>query len=916
MAKLSADKTYVIVEKGDTLSEIARDYAGGASNYKKLAAINNISNPDLIYINQKIKLTSSGGSSTSKTNNSNKPTIKQFGLLSTDDTTLFATWEWNKSKTASYNVLWTYDTGNGVWFSDGIKSNKVEADAPELSRQSTYKIPTGAKKVRFKVKPISETEKKNNKEVNVWTAEWSSYDGAVKTTWTDSTPLETPGTPEVTIEKYTLTASLSNLTIDVTGIEFEIVKKDPVSKTFKPFGKTGKATIVRGYVSYSCTVDAGGEYMVRCRAYKETNVSDWSAYVTDLITIPAVSSGITTIRASSETSVYLEWGEATAADSYEIEYTTKKEYFNGSNEINSQGDIKGTSYTMSGLETGKEYFFRVRAINEQGESAWSEPKSVVVGSDPEPPTTWSSTTTAITGEEVILYWVHNSEDGSVQTSAQLELDIDGTIDTYTLSDKDYENSIIKYTALSEDDLKDGKTHSCILKTTAYEEGSKIKWRVRTAGITKVYSDWSVQRLVDIYSTPTLSLYMTDADANDIDVLTTFPFYIRGVAGLTATQSPIGYHLAITANETYETTDNVGNSKVVNAGEQVYSKYFDTFEALLVEFTPGNIDLENNIGYTVTGVVSMNSGLTAKASLTFTVNWADIEYEPNASIGIDPDSLTASIRPYCDDRRIVTRKVTESNGVYTVTEETLDSVYGELIPGAKTVTGEPVYSGTTADGELVYYCTVEEVTPVTDVYLSVYRREFDGSFTELASGLDGAKATTITDPHPALDFARYRIVATSKTTGAVSHYDPPGYPVGGVAVIMQWNEAWSSFETTEEDALEQPAWSGSLLKLPYDIDVSDATDPDVEMIEYIGRSHPVAYYGTQRRQTSTWSVVIEKDDKETLYGLRRLANWLGDVYVREPSGSGYWAHVVVSFEQQHVELTVPVTLTITRVEGGI
>ena len=44
--------------------------------------------------------------------------------------------------------------------------------------------------------------------------------------------------------------------------------------------------------------------------------------------------------------------------------------------------------------------------------------------------------------------------------------------------------------------------------------------------------------------------------------------------------------------------------------------------------------------------------------------------------------------------------------------------------------------------------------------------------------------------------------------------------------------------------------------------------------------------------------------------------MGDCYVREPSGSGYWANVTVSFSQKHCELTIPVTLNLTRVEGGI
>ena len=51
-------------------------------------------------------------------------------------------------------------------------------------------------------------------------------------------------------------------------------------------------------------------------------------------------------------------------------------------------------------------------------------------------------------------------------------------------------------------------------------------------------------------------------------------------------------------------------------------------------------------------------------------------------------------------------------------------------------------------------------------------------------------------------------------------------------------------------------------------------------------------------------------------VRRLAAWTGDVYVREPSGSGYWANVTVSFSQKHCEVVIPVTLDIKRVEGGM
>jgi hypothetical protein len=895
--KVDTDRPHVLVEKGDTLTEIAQAYAGGYSKYKQLAAINKIANPDRIYVGEKIYLTqaaASGGSTSSTTTTSSGPTkatINQFGLLSTKDDVLFATWTWERSNTASFKVLWTYDTGNGIWFEGSNSTINIDKDAPEMARQSTYSIPANARKVRFKVKPISAKKKTNNTETSYWEAQWSDVQ-----TYTDSTPLETPSIPTVTIDKYKLTATLDNLTIDATGIEFEIVK-DNAATSFN----TGKATIVTGHVSYSCTVDAGSDYKVRCRAYKGSDYSDWSAYSNNEGTMPAAPSGITSIKSTSKTSVYLEWGTVNSATSYDIEYTTEKRYFDGSDGTTTKNGIETNHFELTGLESGDEYFFRVRAVNKDGASAWCEPKSVTIGEKPAAPTTWSSTTTAITGEVLNLYWVHNAADGSSQTYAELELIIDGIKETHTIENDRSE------------DEKD-KTSVYFIDTTKYQEGTKILWRVRTAGVTLVYGDWSIQRTVDIYAPPTLELQLTDADKNSLSTVTAFPIRVYGLPG-PKTQAPTSYHLTITSNEVYETVDNIGNPKTINRDQAVYSQHFDISTALDVILSAGDIDLENNVTYTVTCVVSMNSGLTKEASLEFNVTWEDQSYEPNAEISVDEETYTAAIRPYCSTYSVANHVVAYNSGAYTITDEIVDYVYGEIINGATTPTGEQVYSGTSAEGEELYFCKVESYVPVDDVTLAVYRREFDGSFTELATGLENAKFTTIIDPHPSLDFARYRIVATSKTTGAVSFNDLPGYPIGGIATIIQWDEVWTSFETSETAALEQPPWSGSLLKLPYNIDISDSSQPDVALVKYIGRSHPVAYYGTQRGSASTWNMAIRKDDKETLYALRRLANWMGNVYVREPSGSGYWANIKVSFSQKHRDLIIPVTLNVSRVEGG-
>ena len=93
--------THTVV-KGDTLWGIAEKYFGDGTKYKQLAAINGIQNPNLIYVGQVIKLSDSGGTSSTTSTNSNNPIITAFGEQSNAENTLFATWAWSKSHTASY----------------------------------------------------------------------------------------------------------------------------------------------------------------------------------------------------------------------------------------------------------------------------------------------------------------------------------------------------------------------------------------------------------------------------------------------------------------------------------------------------------------------------------------------------------------------------------------------------------------------------------------------------------------------------------------------------------------------------------------------------------------------------------------------------------------------------------------------
>lgn len=782
-------------------------------------------------------------------------TITTFGIQSETDRTVQAFWTWpdkQTSQTENYKYAWDYYL-DGNWFKGDHNTT--------TNKYSTYDAPSNAIQVRFRVIPIAKKRKVRGKMTAYWTAAWTAYQQYAFSSNPPSKP-RTP--PSIEVKDYTLTAKLSNLDVNATSIQFKVVQDD--TTVFKTSDTTIRTET--NSAQYSCLISPGHSYKVACRSVRDDMYSDWTEFSDSASTIPAAAAKITVCRANSKDSVYLEWNEVPTATSYDIEYAIKESYLGVSNSSTTASTTDATpKYIITGLEPGQEYFFRVRAKNKEGESGWAGVASVVIGKEPIAPTTWSSTTTAITGEALNLYWVHNAEDGSQMSYAEVGVKLDSANEEFFTVEQNQDlklvidGAVISWsTPTREDTEEEGENHTrvCFVDTSKSREGAKIAWRVRTAGITKNYGDWSIERVVDVYAPATLAVEVTDSDSNVLSKITSFPFYISALAG-PASQAPIGYQLTITSNSAYETIDDIGNTKLISKGEAVYSKYFDVSQALLVEFSANNIDLENNVEYIVSCTVTMNSGLTAEGTTSFTVAWTDVGYEPNAEIGIDYDNLTALIRPYCEDEN------------------------GNLID---------------------------------DLYLSVYRREFDGSFTEIIKNVDNSDSLFVTDPHPALDYARYRIVATGKTTGAVSYYDVPGYPVGETAIILQWDEEWSTFDTTNEDELAEPTWSGSLLKLPYNVDVSDKYSADVSMIEYIGRKHPVSYYGTQVGSTATWNVAIEKTDEETLYALRRLAIWMGNVYVREPSGSGYWANVNVSFSQKHLDLTIPVTLNITRVEGGM
>lgn len=783
------------------------------------------------------------------------PTIDWFALDAGTTRSMFCTWSFDRADTSNYEVKWEYDTGAGGW--------RIGTQGTTTNKQSDYSAPENAKKVRVSITPKSDN--------------WSDGQTASREYDFSNNPPELPPIPSFDIDELdVMTIELTNIqnTINANTIEFAIYQDD----TFKY--RTGTATINQEarYCKFTTTVDPGHKYKVRCRAVRGTIYSGWTDYTDNDLSTPVAPSDITTLRSQKiseqqavQYAVFVEWPDVQSAKNYLVEWATNIEYFD-TGEASSQTTEEGAGprLLVTGIELGHEYFFRVASLNEKGKSKTYTPiKSVKLGTRPAAPTTYSNVNSCILGEDLKLYWIHNSTDGSIETTARIH---------FTIIDSAHPEleptEIIKVVSNDRPEEEKTKTSVYVINTDDPEwatvgAGYIIKWKVQTAGVIAEYSEWSVEREVNVYAPPELSLDVVDNNGNSIEEINTFPFYISLLSEPPA-QTPISYYIEVVALQAYQTVDEVGKVKMVSIGDKVYQKYYDPQDnpwRFLLEMTPGNIDLENNIQYAINATVSLNSGLSASSTKTISVYFDEVFYDVFAEVIINKDTYEASIHPYCNQ---------------------YDEVEGEIV------------------ASLVENCT-----------LAVYRKEYDGTFTLIESGVANEENLFVTDPHPSLDYARYRVVATMNDTGAISYADIPPVKYKESAIIIQWAEEWSSFNSDNEGSgVVEPAWSGSLLKLPYNIAISENNNMDVSLINYVGRKRPVSYYGTHLGETATWNVEIPKDDKETLYAIRRLSIWTGDVYVREPSGTGYWANVSVSYSIKYSDLVIPVTITITRVEGGI
>lgn len=646
-----------------------------------------------------------------------------------------------------------------------------------------------------------------------------------------------------------------------------------------------------GYSSWA-TLASNAEW-----ATVSINVAAPSGPTYDLSRPTALKAEDTTVEGSDEGRAKLTWsGTFATGDTYDIQWTELADNF-ADNAIaaiqsgrfayeDSGGGV--CAYTVTNLEMGRTWYFRVRRTNEHGNSnwatcsngAWKQSDDVARVTFPDAPeaipeehltapTVVTTPMSCETGDSVMLAWTHNSEEGTTQTAYQIELTdtYEGTSSTTTIS---------------------GGADGAYALETEYPDGTTLTWRVRTQGVDpSAWSPWSRMQTIGVWSVPVAAVEVTGLTD---ETLTSYPITITATSsGTSALNQPISWWMAMESVNAYTAVGMDGEDLEIAVGDVLWTYGTDATQSGFdpgeceVEVTGDMVSLAAGQTYRVRVGCTTAQGLRAEASpVEFGVEWSGDVPEPLATVDFDLSDYCCRIWPACYD---------------------VDDSTGEA--------SDTLTSGVT---------------------LAVWRVESDGSTVLVARGIPNDGDSFVIDPHPLFGTQWYRIVATATATSLQSSLDQP-IECEIPYVVIQWDESWNvpngvdvngteGADSDTDDANADVTYTGMSVELPYNLEMDESHRPDVALHEYAGRRHPVSSYGTQLGETMTLRADLMKGrNDDVIRLLRELQTARTDCFVRDPVGNAWWANVTVRMTHSYDSSAVGVSLEITRVEppsgeGGV
>lgn len=703
----------------------------------------------------------------------------------------------------------------------------------------------------------------------------------------------------ITAAGFTVTATVDDAGTNVPGAYMEVY--------LERFSKMGEenyiliGTIANGASSktINCTEDITGEtgYAIHVRnvtADGHSMTSDYFNYATSMASAPTFNALDPT---TTDGKVYLQWVNNWAdATGVIIAWTDDPDNWMSNEEPNTyEINEIASSWFITGLETGRKWYFRIRNVREvddsQTLSPWSAELDINLASAPVVPSLELSDETITENGMVTAYWSYVSSDGTGQIAGNIvEATYSGGVWTYG-------RSVGSTTTEQHIDIK--------AKDQGWTNGSTIYLALQTRAGSGGLSEYSTPKKLVIAATPTVSITSTslvqledlveyfvgDGETTDFDLafnMSAAP--VAKVDGVTVTVSSYDDDIVTLASApdegseveiTYRTTDNTvlddmpldvtvttTNATELSVaieraeaypllrpdgvrtdgmdGETVFVETVDADGTNAISATLEELlgRLDDGAWYNLVASVSDDYGQRVEATpIRFKVHWSHQAWEPTATFITDDTNYIARITP---------------------------------------VAGTGYVTGDTCD---------------------IYRLGADAPELIIDGGQFG---TEYVDPYPAFGpESGYKVV----TVTANGDY------------ITEKND-FAEYDTIEEDdgsytQLDPKTmvidFDGQRAELEYNIGLGNKWAKDFERTTYLGGSVVGDHNKAVTRDLSSSSVLVRDDNGGMAHIMRALARYPGLCHVRTPEGSSFMADVQVDESMSYNSATIEYSLNIQKVD---
>ena len=701
----------------------------------------------------------------------------------------------------------------------------------------------------------------------------------------------------ITASGFSVTVNITDEGTDVPGAYQQVYLEKASAPGEANFIYLGAVPSGDSSVTLTSTIDLTSEdglgiYVRNVSADGKTMTSGYYSYKTSMPTEPILD-GVTPTTVSGKVHVDWtnRWGDATGA---EIAWTDDRDNWTSNEEPETyEVKEKATGWYITGLETGKVWYFRVRSTKVSDEqtnySPWSNEVEIDLASAPSIPVLYLSENSITEDGMVTAYWSYVTTDGTGQIAGEVvEATFDGT-------DWTYGDTPVGATTDAQ--------HVDIYAADHWQNGATVYLALRTRSGSGGTSDYSTPVRLVIAAKPTVAITLTGlVGTNEI----TETFVGDGettsfLCGNTLSAAPTVTVDGTAASASYD-GDTVTLTSAPEDGAEISITYTTTdFKAL--KTMPMNVAVTAGNAETVTLAIERAAdypllrpdGETTQGPAGETVFLETVSAEATNIFTAELDELIGRL----DDGAEYTLVATATDEFGQTAEETMRFrvmwTHQAEEPTGQFITDETNY--------------IARITPIAPSgyeqgdTCDIYRRSADG-FELIYQG--ATFGTEYVDPYPAFgETSGYKLV----TVTAMNDYITP-------------ENSFAEFDTSEADPpvydqLDQASividFGGERVELPYNISLDNSWSKDFERTSYLGGSVVGDYNRAVLRDLSASTVMVRGLDAEDAAKMRSLSSYAGVCHVRTPDGSSFAADVQVSETQSFDTPIIGYSLKIQKVD---